>query len=439
MKAKLTLFMLLIAMAVMGVYKAPAYAALASEEQMDKATKPLEEYMKDIKHSYGSIEGLLLKCNKGNLEEMLSLFHESTKASAKPLDKAAYQYLTARGYYWQSFHAFKAEKDRTIFDSVRPKIIDSYLEAFATITSIVLDDRQENAVEASNLKVHIVNTFAMLLSTNIWGGMLTDEEKKRIEEKFLNKVETTPELKALLPAALLSGVYTRLGLLEPQTEKLPDELPKDYRKVAELLYKNKSSLPAEKLMPIVRALEEQYSEAVSKDPKLQVTMAGVYVSSKDFKRAYDLYGKAAAGKHAYYLNLYILAPKLNLSTEERQQYLDKYIVGACKFKNDDTDGYDTNDAYTRVTAELFRNREYEECLRVITQAEKEKLKGTDEPIFLSGMVYYRKGRCCEILGKKEEACEAYNLAMTDMCGDPRYQYTLKEINNRIQKITSDIR
>ena len=437
MRIKLMLFMFLAALAVTVAYKTPAYAALASEEQMDKATKPLEEYMKDIKHSYGSIEGLLLKCNKGNLEEMLSLFHESTKASAKPLDKAAYQYLTARGYYWQSFHAFKAEKDRTIFDSVRPKIIDSYLEAFATITSIVLDDRKENAAEVSDLKGHILNTFAMLLNTNIWGGMMAAEEKKEVEGKFLNKVETTPELKALLPADLLSGAYTRLGLIEPQAEKIPDELPKEYRKLVALLYKNIDNTAAEKLMPIIKALEEEHTEAVSKDSDLQGAMARVYLSNKDLKKAYDLYVKVAMQKPSYYLNLYMLAPKLNKPAEERQQYLDKYLAGACEAK-DGAQRYDISESYERVITELFRAQEYEECMKVIARAEKEKLKGTDVPIFLRGMVYYTKGRCYEALGKDEEAYEAYNAALSDMAGDPRYRYTVKELERRVRKIAKEL-
>ena len=228
-----------------------------------------------------------------------------------------------------------------------------------------------------------------------------------------------------------------MGLLEPQTEKIPDELPKEYRKLVGLLYKNIDNTAAEKLMPIIKTLEEQHTEVVSKDPDLQAAIARVYLSNKDLKKADDLYGKVAAQKPAYYLNLYMLAPKLNKPAEERQQYLDKYLAGAYETK-DGAQRYDIDTAYDRVTAELFKAQEYEECLKVILREEKEKVKGTDEPIVLSVMVHYRKGRCYEALGKKQEAYEAYHLALFFMADKPRYKYTQKELEKRINKLSEEL-
>ncbi|GEM_PF-5989976 len=428
MRTKLIVFILL-ALAITVAYRVPAYAALATEEQMDKATRPLEEYMKDIKCSYGSIEGLLLKRNKGNLEDMIALFQESAKASTKPLDKAAYQYLTARGYYWQSFHKFKAEKDRTIFDKARPKVIAIYLEAFTTINSIVLDDRKENAAEVFNLKGDIVNTFALLLGTNIWGGMLTAEEKKKVDSSYLQAVEKNEDLKRYLDPTLLAAVYTRFGLADRLNDRIPQELPDDYVKLLGLLEKNIGVVPTENLLPTAEKIEKNCAEKLDKDGHTQTILAGIY-KPVDKEKSLALYIKAAKTLPEYNLEVYIMTLHGTMPEKEREQYLQNYLDSSYAPKAK----YDIQEAYERIAERLLQAKEHKECLKIIDRAGKEKFKGTEEYVGINNIMSYRRGRCYEALGDKEKAYESYCSCLSGLNNMPGYRLLKKEIENRLQKL-----
>ena len=411
------------------IYRTPVHAALATEEQMDKATKPLEEYMKDIKQNYDDIEGLLLMRNKGNLEEMIVIFQNSAKASVQPLDKAAYQYLTARGYYWQCINEFKAKRDRTIFDKARPKIIDSYLEAFVTINSIMLNDRRENIAEVSNLKGDILRSFAALLSNNIWGSKLTNDEKKKIEGGYLQVIEKNEEIKNRIPPSVLADIYARLGMSDRLDDRIPQELPDDYVKLLGILEKNIGVVPTEKLLPVAEKIEKNYAEKLEKDGHAQAMLAGIYKPA-DKEKALALYIKASKILSEYTLEVYIMALHGTMPEKEREQHLQDYLDSSYAPKSK----YDIQEAYEYVAEKLLQAKEYKECLKIIDRAEKEKFKGSNECMGIYGVMYYRKGRCYEALGNKEEAYSAYCSFLSDIENDPRYRLNREEVGRRIAKL-----
>ena len=64
-------------------------APRGTDEQMDKATLPLDEYLKDIRKNYATIDSLILKRGKGDLGQLAQRFEAERNKTDDAAAKAA--------------------------------------------------------------------------------------------------------------------------------------------------------------------------------------------------------------------------------------------------------------------------------------------------------------------------------------------------------------
>ena len=185
-----------------------SFAQRATEEEMDRATRPLGEYLKDIRANYKAIDGLVLKRGTADTEDVVARLEKERLAAKSSLDKAIYGYLLARAHYWRGFHEFKATRNKEVFAGLRPKVFAEFLAAFKGINS-----GEDAPVVTDQVRRDIIGGFASALATNLWGGNLSPEEKQQAVVEFVDVVEKMPDRENLLPAGkTLVRMYRNLGI-----------------------------------------------------------------------------------------------------------------------------------------------------------------------------------------------------------------------------------
>lgn len=412
-----------------------AFGRRATEAEMDRATKPLNVYFRNIRASYRAVDGLILKRGKADAQQIVARLSKQRDLATAPLDKAIYSYLLARAYYWRGFHQFKATRNRHVFADLRPKVVGEYLNAFKNLRSA-----EKNRGTTQAARKDIIGAFASALGTNLWGAKLSSEEKRRVVAQFVNVVEKMPDRGRLLPAGKrLARMYRNLGIEGRLGRMIPEELPTEYEKLAALLEKVRNVAPPEQLLPIVAAMERDHKEMFEKQPGRLALVAVVHESNGRLEKAFEYLTRAAAQSDEYYLALHMLSfrPELKVPREERDCYLDRFIEGSCtpEAKRADRTGrkYVRKDAYANATAALMRARRYEECLALIARYEKDASfqRGILEPI----NILLTKARCLDKLGRTQAAVAAYEAFVEKSADFPsRYGHTRARARRRIKRL-----
>ena len=306
----------------------------ATDEQLDKETLPLDEYLKDVRKNYAAIEARILKRGKGDINQLVKRFERERKKSSNPADKAVYSYLLARAWYWNGFHRFKSTRSRDVFSSLRPRVLEEYLRAFKhTRKSGGLGGR------AAPMSKQIVDTFVASLGTSIWGASLSQEQKNRVVDEFLVVLEKSPAGRDLLAASQATRhMYRNMGRpLDPELIVSRD-LPEDYEGLKKVLDGYRRGVPPAAFLPVLEAIEKKHAPKLAKDPTTLGKMARIYALAGQVKDGFRLFSQAAEthtrwiprAHTRYYLPLYLLSlrHKDELQEDNPRRFLEKYLSGA---------------------------------------------------------------------------------------------------------------
>jgi tetratricopeptide (TPR) repeat protein len=426
-----------IAFVILVAFAHSASGQRATEEQMDAATKTLDEYLKDVRTNYVAVDALLLKRGKVDTQEVVARLSEQRDAAAAPLAKAIYSYLLARAYYWSGFRQFKATRNQEVFAGLAPKAFREFLVAFEEVRSLEASDPVTGRVRAD-----IVGAFAMTLSANLWGARLSAEDKQRAVAEFVDVAEKVPEDKAAFPSGTgLSRMYRNLGIEDRLSNLLPAELPKTPQELFNLLRNVRGAVPDAQLLPVLEAIERDDRAELERFPDRSAVMADIYKSIGQTDKAFGYVGLAASKDAKYYLDVYLLSfgAKPDMSATERETYLAKFLDGASLPSNDNAvpaaRRYARGRAYSTAISALRQAGRYEECLALIGQYEKDD---SFKPEYIGPpSIVLDKACCLDKLGDAQAALAAYEafLAEAESLPDGWYARGREMAKRRVQELT----
>lgn len=406
----------------------------ATDEQMDRATKTLDEYCKDIRANYQAVDALILKRGKSDTGEVVGRLEKERLASGNPLDKAIYGYLLARAYYWQGYHQFKATRNPDVFNPLRSQVVAEFLAAFEDI------NQAEPAMDRSKqVRADIIGAFASALATNLWGAALSPEEKQQAATRFVDIVEKMPEHKKLLPTgSTLAHLYRNLGIGNRLDDMMvPKELPRTYNGLMALLTEARGVVSWQELSRIAAALERDHLETLKRTPMHMQLLADAYADNGSFGKARQLLQFLADRNSQYCLDLYVLSlnDKADIPMEESQAYCDRFIAGGSPAADAQAPAYSRGDAYARVTRALINAKRYKQGLEIVARYNKDESfeRGTLEP----ANILLLKARCLDGSGDKEAAVAAYETFLEESYrfGDV-FSRNRERAEQRIQKLTA---
>jgi tetratricopeptide (TPR) repeat protein len=383
---------------------------------MDRATKTLDEYFKDIHANYRAIDGLILKPGKADTEEIVARLSEQRRAAKSSAEKAIYSYLLARAHYWRGFHEFKATRDPEIFATLRPKVFAEFLAAFTDVTSA-----EETQAVTDEVRQDVVRAFASALATNLWGANLSPEEKQQAVTEFVDVVERMPGHEDIFPSGeSLARMYRNLGIETRLVRVIPEELPTECDRLFALIDKARGVVPPERLLPIAEAIERDHMSRVEKVPDRLQALAEIYRLNGLFDRAFRLLSVAASKNSQYCFDLYALSlnGKLNIPPAERNAYLDRFIAGGSSARRGSPGAsgatYSRSEGYGRVVRYLSSAGRYKECLDLIARYEGDNSfeRGVREPVD----ILLAKARCLDKTGDIQAALAAYRAFLEKATG-----------------------
>lgn len=413
---------------------APVLGRRATEQEMDLACKPLEEYLRHLPGHFVAIDSLLLKRGKVETEQFVARITKARDTADDPVDRSICGYLLARARYWQAFHGFKTTRDRTIFDTLRPELVDEYLRTFKDLCEA---ERQHTV--ATPVYTPIILGFASALATNIWGARLSAERKGRVVREFIDVVEQTPAyLKVFDRSGKSAKMYRHLGIQSRLGPLVPSELPTDFEKLVLLLRKAGRADRPEQLLPVAAAIERDHRALLDEQPDALALVAGVYKSCGQRKKAHELLMVAAARDVRYYLSLYMLSfeNQSALPHPQPEQYLTTYIRAGAPAKRPASEGrYTREQAYLNAARSLLRAKRYHECVLTVQRYGQDESfeHTTDGQIAMLS----RKAKALEKSGDRPGALAAYR-ALVQKIGDTPDHSLLRDIARRRIEILTDV-